>query len=50
MQATDEDFDLVVNLNMRSIYLSTSLIVPYMQKRDEGDVFVQIASTAGIRP
>ena len=47
---TDEEFDLVVNLNMRSIYLSASVIVPYMQKRGQGGVFVQIASTAAIRP
>jgi NAD(P)-dependent dehydrogenase (short-subunit alcohol dehydrogenase family) len=33
MQVTDEDFDLVVNLDMKSIYLSASVIVPYMQKR-----------------
>jgi NAD(P)-dependent dehydrogenase (short-subunit alcohol dehydrogenase family) len=50
MAVTDEEFDLVVNLNMRSIYLSASVIVPYMQKRGQGGVFVQIASTAGIRP
>jgi NAD(P)-dependent dehydrogenase (short-subunit alcohol dehydrogenase family) len=46
----DEDFDLVVNPNMKSIYMSASVIVPYMEERGRGGVFVQIASTAGIRP
>lgn len=50
MTVTDADFDLVVNLNMRSIYLSSSVIVPHMQKAGKGGVFVNIASTAGIRP
>ena len=49
MEVTDEDFDKVVNLNMRSIYMSASTIVPYFQKNG-GGVFINIASTAGIRP
>jgi len=49
MEVTDEDFDKVVNLNMRSIYMSASTIVPHFQKNG-GGVFINIASTAGIRP
>ena len=36
MEVTDDEFDLVVNLNMRSVYLSAATIVPYMQKRGKG--------------
>ena len=37
-------------VNVKSIYLSASTIVPYMQKKGKGGSFVTIASTAGIRP
>jgi NAD(P)-dependent dehydrogenase (short-subunit alcohol dehydrogenase family) len=35
---------------MRSVYLAVSVIVPYMQSQKKGGSFIQIASTAGIRP
>ena len=47
---TDEDFDKVFAVNVKSIYLSTNVLVPYMQKKGKGGSFVTIASTAGIRP
>lgn len=50
MEVTDEDFDKVVNLNMKSIYLSAAVVVPYFQKEGKGGVIINIASTAGIRP
>lgn len=46
----DEDFDKVVSVNMKSIYYSAKVFVPYMQKKGSGGSFIQIASTAGIRP
>jgi NAD(P)-dependent dehydrogenase (short-subunit alcohol dehydrogenase family) len=49
-KVTNEDFDLVVNLGMKSIYLSASVILLYIKKRGQSGVFVQIASTASIRP
>lgn len=47
---TDEEFDKVFDVNVKAIYYSTNVIVPYMQSKDKGGVFVAIASTAGIRP
>ncbi|KAI7527565.1 hypothetical protein KC331_g16258 [Hortaea werneckii] len=47
---TDEDFDKVFSVNVKSIYYSANVIVPYMQKKGTGGSFVNIASTAGIRP
>ena len=49
-EVTDEDFDKVFAVNVKSIYLSANVIVPYMQKKGNGGSFVSIASTAGIRP
>ncbi|KAK4547359.1 hypothetical protein LTR36_001015 [Oleoguttula mirabilis] len=47
---TDEDFDKVFAVNVKAIYYSANVIVPYMQKKGNGGSFVTIASTAGIRP
>lgn len=49
-QVTDDDFDLVMNVNVKSIYLSSSVIVDYFLKEKRPGCFVQVASTAGIRP
>ncbi|KAH6608297.1 hypothetical protein Trco_004610 [Trichoderma cornu-damae] len=47
---TEEEFDLVMNVNVKSIYLSTNVIVPYFLKENRPGSFIQIASTAGVRP
>ncbi|WPG99205.1 Hypothetical protein R9X50_00201600 [Acrodontium crateriforme] len=49
-ETTEQDFDKVFNVNVKSIYLSTAVVAPYMQKKGNGGSFVNIASTAGIRP
>lgn len=50
MEVTDKDFDLVMDVNVRSVYLSTSVLVPYFLSNKRPGVFIQVASTAGIRP
>ncbi|KAK5690824.1 hypothetical protein LTR97_011985 [Elasticomyces elasticus] len=47
---TDEEFDKVFAVNVKAIFYSASVVVPYMQKKGNGGSFVTIASTAGIRP
>jgi NAD(P)-dependent dehydrogenase (short-subunit alcohol dehydrogenase family) len=47
---TDNEFDLVFNVNVKSIFLSTSVLVPYFLKNNRPGSFINIASTAGIRP
>jgi len=47
---TDQDFDLVFNVNVKSIYLSTNVLLPYFLKEGIKGTFINIASTAGIRP
>ena len=49
LDVTDEEFDLVYNVNVKGIYYSASNLVPYFRKQCGGN-FVTIASTAVIRP
>lgn len=47
---TEKEFDLVMNVNVKSIFMSTNVIVPYFLKENRPGNFIQIASTAGVRP
>ncbi|VUC24528.1 unnamed protein product [Clonostachys rosea] len=47
---TEADFDLVMNVNVKSIYQSTQVLVPYFIKEQRPGCFIQVASTAGSRP
>lgn len=47
---TDKDFDLVWNVNVKSVYLSSNVIVPYFIQNNRPGVFIQISSTAALRP
>ncbi|KAI1643174.1 3-oxoacyl-reductase [Daldinia loculata] len=49
-EVTDKDFDLVMNVNVKSVYISTSVIVPYFLENKRPGSFIQVASTAGVRP
>jgi 3-oxoacyl-[acyl-carrier protein] reductase len=46
---TEEDFDRVCRVNMKSVYLTARAIVPAFKARQKG-VILNIASTAGISP
>ena len=46
----DDEFDLCFNVNVKSIYLSSGVLLPYFVENNRSGVFIQIASTAGIRP
>lgn len=51
---TDADFDLVMDVNVRSVYLAASVLLPYFLASGSAagrpGCFVQVASTAGVRP
>ncbi|ORY57842.1 3-oxoacyl-reductase [Pseudomassariella vexata] len=47
---TDKDFDLVMNVNVKSIYLSTNILLPYFLENKKPACFITVASTAGVRP
>jgi 3-oxoacyl-[acyl-carrier protein] reductase len=46
---TDEVFDRIANVNMRSIYLGAKAVVPYFKRRKYG-VILNVASTGGVSP
>ena len=46
---SEEDFDRVVAVNMKSVYLTTRAILPLMKAQQSG-VILNIASTAGVSP
>ncbi|CAL5867099.1 uncharacterized protein PFLUO_LOCUS1311 [Penicillium psychrofluorescens] len=46
---SDKEFDLTMNVNVKSIFQSVAVIVPHFLSQGEG-VFVNIASTSAIRP
>jgi len=49
LEVSEEEFDRVYAINMKSIYLSTIHAVPAF-RANRGGSFINIASTAGIRP
>ena len=49
-EVTDGEYDLVMNTNVKSIYLSTSVLLPYFLRNERPGSFIQVASTAGVRP
>jgi len=46
---TEEEFDRVAAVNMKSVYLTARSLVPHMKQRGTGAI-VNIASTAGLSP
>ncbi|ROW11298.1 hypothetical protein VMCG_00866 [Cytospora schulzeri] len=49
-QVTDKDFDVCFNVNVKSIYLSTNVLLPYFLETGRPGCFISVASTAGVRP
>lgn len=48
-EVSEEDFDRVFNVNMKSVYLTARALVPHMKERASGAI-LNIASTAGVSP
>ena len=49
MTVTEDEFDRIYAVNVKSIYLTTLAVVPEMEKRGGGSI-INTASTAGLRP
>lgn len=49
LEVTEEEFDRVYAVNVKSLFLMTNAVVPVMRKQG-GGVIVNVGSTAGIRP
>lgn len=48
-EVSEDDFDRVFNINMKSVFLTARALVPHMKQRESG-VILNIASTAGVSP
>lgn len=48
-EITEADFDRVVAVNMKSVYLTAQALVPHMKSRNRGAI-LNVASTAGVSP
>ncbi len=46
---SEDDFDRVYRVNIKSVYLTARALVPHMKKRGQG-VILNVASTAGVSP
>lgn len=46
---SEQDFDRVFNVNMKSVYLTARALVPHMKSRKTGAI-LNVASTAGLSP
>ncbi len=46
---TEDDFDRVFNVNMKSVYLTARALVPHFKERGAGAI-LNVASTAGVSP
>lgn len=49
LDVSEEEFDRILGVNVKAIYLATLACVPEMEKRG-GGVIINTASTAGVRP
>lgn len=47
---TADEFDLVFAVNVKAFFLSTKVLLPYFMAEDRPGCFVQVASTAAVRP
>ena len=48
-EVSEDDFDRVFNVNMKSVYLTARALVPHMKSRQSGAI-LNVASTAGVSP
>jgi 3-oxoacyl-[acyl-carrier protein] reductase len=48
-EVSEEDFDRVLNVNVKSVYLTARAFVPHMKGRKSGAI-LNVASTAGLSP
>jgi NAD(P)-dependent dehydrogenase (short-subunit alcohol dehydrogenase family) len=50
LEVTEAEFDKVFLVNVKSIYLSVDVVLPQMIEQGTGGSFIQISSTAALRP
>ena len=50
LDVSEKDFDKLISVNIKSLYLGTIYAVPVMRKDNKSGVIINIASTAAVRP
>ncbi|OAP62026.1 hypothetical protein AYL99_04229 [Fonsecaea erecta] len=50
LEVTEQEFDRVVGVNLKSIFQATRVIVPYMIEKGEGGSIINVASIGALRP
>ncbi|MCJ1300725.1 hypothetical protein MMC08_003522 [Hypocenomyce scalaris] len=50
LEVVERDFDLCINVNLKSLFLATSVLLPTMIKQARGGCFIQISSVSAKRP
>lgn len=50
LETTEEEFDGVFSINVKSIYWMVRAAIPVLQRQGRGGSFISISSTAGLRP
>jgi len=50
LEMSEEDYDRVFDINVKSIFLSARHVVPIMRLQDRPGNFIQIGSSLGVRP
>jgi len=49
-EVTEEEFERVMSVNVKSIFWSVKTVVPQMQKQGEGGSIINISSSGSVRP
>lgn len=50
VEVTEEEFERVMSVNVKSIFWSVKTVVPQMQKQGEGGSIINISSSGSVRP
>jgi 3-oxoacyl-[acyl-carrier protein] reductase len=48
VEVTEDEFDKIINVNVKSIYWSVAVVMPYFVEK-KGGVFLSTSSVAGTR-
>ncbi|KAL1852812.1 hypothetical protein Daus18300_012056 [Diaporthe australafricana] len=50
IDTTESDFDNVVKVNLKSLFWSSRVIIPYFKEKEGGGLFINISSMSSLRP
>lgn len=50
IEVSEEDYDRMFNINVKQIYWSTKVVIPYFTKNEKAGLFINISSMSAPRP